>query len=290
MSAASQPIAPRQTLGLFDAVAMIVGLIVGAGIFGTPSIVAGAVGSERAPRRGLDRGRHLLHHRRALLRRARDGFPLRRRRVSLPPEGFRPIARVPLRMGADDGDRGGVDRRIRLSLRRLHVARHQSRRSFLRHLGRSRRRRAHHRELCRDPRRKSHAEFLHRSGSERARAHHRRRPDHRSGAGSRRAGGRRRGPALVFRRRHRIGDGVRAVHLRRLERRRLHLGRSARPRAQHGPRAPGIDRARHGALRAGQSGLPERSRLRRHVAVGRGRGGPAENGVGPRAARSSFRS
>lgn len=37
---------PRQTLSVFDAVAMIVGLIVGAGIFGTPSIVAGAAGSE----------------------------------------------------------------------------------------------------------------------------------------------------------------------------------------------------------------------------------------------------
>ena len=43
---ASQFVAPRQTLGLFDAIAMIVGLIVGAGIFGTPSIVAGAVQSE----------------------------------------------------------------------------------------------------------------------------------------------------------------------------------------------------------------------------------------------------
>jgi amino acid transporter len=37
---------PRATLGVADAVAIIVGLIVGAGIFGTPSIVAGAVGSE----------------------------------------------------------------------------------------------------------------------------------------------------------------------------------------------------------------------------------------------------
>lgn len=37
---------PRQTLSLFDAVAMIVGLIVGAGVFGTPAIVAGASGSE----------------------------------------------------------------------------------------------------------------------------------------------------------------------------------------------------------------------------------------------------
>jgi len=37
---------PQQVLGIFDATAIIVGLIVGAGIFGTPSIVAGAVGSE----------------------------------------------------------------------------------------------------------------------------------------------------------------------------------------------------------------------------------------------------
>jgi len=37
--------APHQTLSLTDAVAMIVGLIVGAGIFGTPAIVAGAVDS-----------------------------------------------------------------------------------------------------------------------------------------------------------------------------------------------------------------------------------------------------
>lgn len=46
MSASVQAPAPRQTLTLFDAIAMIVGLIVGAGIFGTPSIVAGAVGNE----------------------------------------------------------------------------------------------------------------------------------------------------------------------------------------------------------------------------------------------------
>ena len=37
---------PRQTLSVADAVGIIVGLIVGAGIFGTPSIVAGALESE----------------------------------------------------------------------------------------------------------------------------------------------------------------------------------------------------------------------------------------------------
>lgn len=44
--AAGQDTQPRPSLSLGDAVAMIVGLIVGAGIFGTPSIVAGAVESE----------------------------------------------------------------------------------------------------------------------------------------------------------------------------------------------------------------------------------------------------
>jgi APA family basic amino acid/polyamine antiporter len=46
MSTPSTAAMPRQTLSVTDACAMIVGLIVGAGIFGTPSIVAGAVGGE----------------------------------------------------------------------------------------------------------------------------------------------------------------------------------------------------------------------------------------------------
>jgi len=37
---------PKASLSVFDACTMIVGLIVGAGIFGTPAIVAGAMGSE----------------------------------------------------------------------------------------------------------------------------------------------------------------------------------------------------------------------------------------------------
>ena len=43
---AQEGAAPHQTLSLFDAITMIVGLIVGAGIFGTPALVAGAVQSE----------------------------------------------------------------------------------------------------------------------------------------------------------------------------------------------------------------------------------------------------
>lgn len=46
MSSEQSAAVPRQTLSVTDACAMIVGLIVGAGIFGTPSIVAGAVGDE----------------------------------------------------------------------------------------------------------------------------------------------------------------------------------------------------------------------------------------------------
>lgn len=44
-SPSQQPSGPAQVLSLGDATAIIVGLIVGAGIFGTPSIVAGAVES-----------------------------------------------------------------------------------------------------------------------------------------------------------------------------------------------------------------------------------------------------
>ena len=43
---AAEGAAPHQTLSLFDAITMIVGRIVGAGIFGTPALVAGAVQSE----------------------------------------------------------------------------------------------------------------------------------------------------------------------------------------------------------------------------------------------------
>lgn len=46
MASETQAARPRATLTLFDAITMIVGLIVGAGIFGTPAIVAGAAGSE----------------------------------------------------------------------------------------------------------------------------------------------------------------------------------------------------------------------------------------------------
>src|SRR5690348_8893321 len=38
--------APRATLGLYDAIAIIVGIVIGAGIFRAPSVVAGSVSSE----------------------------------------------------------------------------------------------------------------------------------------------------------------------------------------------------------------------------------------------------
>ncbi|MEQ1882705.1 MAG: amino acid permease, partial [Burkholderiales bacterium] len=38
--------APRQVLSLFDCVAIIVGLVIGVGIFRLPSIVAGIAGDE----------------------------------------------------------------------------------------------------------------------------------------------------------------------------------------------------------------------------------------------------
>jgi amino acid transporter len=46
MAAAAQSGAPKPTLTLFDAVAIIVGVVIGAGIFRAPSIVAGSVSTE----------------------------------------------------------------------------------------------------------------------------------------------------------------------------------------------------------------------------------------------------
>lgn len=46
MSAAHGEAAPRATLGLYDAIAIIVGIVIGAGIFRAPSVVAGSVSTE----------------------------------------------------------------------------------------------------------------------------------------------------------------------------------------------------------------------------------------------------
>jgi amino acid transporter len=46
MSAARGDTAPRPTLGLYDAIAIIVGIVIGAGIFRAPSVVAGSVSGE----------------------------------------------------------------------------------------------------------------------------------------------------------------------------------------------------------------------------------------------------
>jgi amino acid transporter len=46
MAAPGSETAPQPTLGLYDAAAMIVGIVIGAGIFRAPSIVAGSVSSE----------------------------------------------------------------------------------------------------------------------------------------------------------------------------------------------------------------------------------------------------
>ena len=46
-SAGDRPAAPRAVLSTADAIAIIVGIVIGAGIFGVPSIVAGNVASEQ---------------------------------------------------------------------------------------------------------------------------------------------------------------------------------------------------------------------------------------------------
>ena len=86
--------APQPLLRRIDAIAIIVGIVVGAGIFKTP--VAGR-GRDRRCRLGdrrLGLRRAGVARRRALLRRARDDLSARRRRLSLPHARLGPARRA----------------------------------------------------------------------------------------------------------------------------------------------------------------------------------------------------
>ena len=222
----------RPTLGVRDAVAIIVGIVIGAGIFRTPSLVAGAAGERATVLARLGGRRADLPHRRALLRRARLGLSRRRRRLPLPDARLRPAGRLPLRLGAADGDPDRLDRAAGLRLRRLRQ-----------------------RDRCRSGRTRRRStpalpsscltavNWLGvRQGTRRAELAHRGR-----GAGlvavivAGLVAGRRpplpAPPAVGDARCARPGDGLRAADLRRLERGGLCLGRAERRAAADGARA-----------------------------------------------------
>ena len=113
---------PRAVLRLGHAVAIIVGIVIGAGIFKAPSLVAGMAGSPAWMFAGWVLGGVVSLDRRALLRRAGDRLPARRRRLPLPAPRLRAQRLVPVRLGALFRDHHRLDRAPRLRLRRLHDA------------------------------------------------------------------------------------------------------------------------------------------------------------------------
>ena len=181
----------RRELGVFSAAMLVVGGIIGSGIFFTP-VGLGA----RAPLRGLGarrlggRGRRRAR-RRAHVRGARRDAPRRGRAVRVPPRGVREAVRLPVRVdGAaldrDRRDRGGGEgvRRLSRALRGPRAGRRAARRRG------DRDRRALLRELSRREAGGDRPEHPHRVQDRRARGADRRR---RRALGARRraaAGGR----------------------------------------------------------------------------------------------------
>ena len=109
----------RPTLRVIDVVAIIVGTVVGAGIFRTPSLVAANAPSEAAALGAWVVGRRDLAHRRALLRGAGRGLSEPGRRLPLPGARLRHAPGLPLRVGAHHRDPDRVHRAARLRHRRL---------------------------------------------------------------------------------------------------------------------------------------------------------------------------
>ena len=76
VSSANVGATPRPVLSVFDGAMIVVGIVIGAGIFRTPSMVAGVTGAASWMLDRVGAGRRDLADRRALLRRARDArFP-----------------------------------------------------------------------------------------------------------------------------------------------------------------------------------------------------------------------
>ena len=154
---------PAKVLGLADAVAMIVGIVVGAGIFRAPSLVAANAASETcgAPRMGG--GRSDRARRRALLRRAGDHLSQRRRGIPLPAPGVRWTAGVLPRVGPPRGDPDRLDRAARVRVRRLRHARAPAGRTLGSEVRGARRARADGGERRRGAPGRGHAEVAHRA-------------------------------------------------------------------------------------------------------------------------------
>ena len=126
--------APLAEPALVDAVALIVGIVVGAGIFRTPSLVAANATGPARRAAAVGPGRARLPHRGHVLRGAGQHLAPRRRRLPLPAPGARRLVGLPVRLGAADGHPHRLHRAAGLRLRRLRLAAAAAGRALLRPL------------------------------------------------------------------------------------------------------------------------------------------------------------
>ena len=112
----------RRALGPFDATMIVIGGIVGSGIFINPYLVARLLDSSALVLVGLDRRRRDRAGRSVRVRRAGRRVPARRRAVCLPARRLASAGRFSLWLGAAAGHRDRRDRRGRDHVRDLRAA------------------------------------------------------------------------------------------------------------------------------------------------------------------------
>ena len=238
---------PRARLTVLDAVALIVGIVFGIGIYKTPPLVAANVDSGLTFMALWVVGGFVTLVGALCYAELATAYPSAGGEYHFLSRAYGKLGRGPVRLGARHGCSNGRDRARRVRVRRLRLAAPVARAV---QLG----------DLCGDrgSRPDGHQSRRHRAGHARPipvhgrRAHDDRRRPHggvvrRRGTGDGRDGPRRRGRR---RRRARPRHGVRAAHLRRLERSRLHLRRDAGRAAQHPARAGDGDARAGRALRS----------------------------------------
>ena len=102
----STPGLPERRLSMLDCTSIIVGIIIGSGIYESIGLVAGLAAGGRELAGSLDRRRPVRLARFALLRRIGDAPARRRGRLRLPHAGVRPRRRVSCSPGRSSGSFG----------------------------------------------------------------------------------------------------------------------------------------------------------------------------------------
>ena len=229
----------------------------------------------RSVRRMVPR-RHVQPARRAVLRRAVNRLPQRRRRLLFPAPRLRQACEFPVRVVASGGHQHGLHRDTGLRARRLRQRRAVARRARSGHLRACRRRRAHGHQLARHALGRGRADRAHRRTRRRAAVR-----------GSRRRVVRveRTGTDRSHARRHRIarrlraGDGVRTARLWRLERDLDLVGGDRESPTRDVARAGHEPGCHHGDLSDRELGILARARPRRGRHQPRAGRDPARAGV-----------